>query len=236
MTDRIQEFLRARRRDGRDVGPCLVLDLDVVRDNYLGFAKALPDTRVFYAVKANPAPALISISDEAPADVHAREKLLDDVFGPARLLKTCERLREGRLPARGLALVAKDDERLVATLRLWPIFAGADRPALLLGPLAVARDYRSLGVGAMMIEEGLARAAARNHRAVLLVGDAPYYARFGFSQLLTQHLAMPGPVERERFLGRELASGTLSGAQGRVTAAGERAARSGSPVELPRAA
>jgi ornithine decarboxylase len=61
MTDRIQEFLRARRREGRDIGPCLVLDLDVVRDNYLGFAKALPDTRVFYAVKANPAPEILSL-------------------------------------------------------------------------------------------------------------------------------------------------------------------------------
>ncbi len=61
MTDRIQEFLRARRHDGRDTGPCLVVDLDVVRENYLGFAKALPDTRVFYAVKANPAPEVLSL-------------------------------------------------------------------------------------------------------------------------------------------------------------------------------
>jgi len=61
MTERIQEFLRARREAGRDVGPCLVVDLDVVRDNYLGFAKSLPDTRVFYAVKANPAPEVLSL-------------------------------------------------------------------------------------------------------------------------------------------------------------------------------
>ncbi len=61
MTDRIQEFLRARRHDGRDTGPCLVVELDVVRENYLGFAKALPDTRVFYAVKANPAPEVLSL-------------------------------------------------------------------------------------------------------------------------------------------------------------------------------
>jgi ornithine decarboxylase len=61
MTDRIQEFLRARRLEGRDNGPCLVVDLDVVRDNYRAFAKALPDTRVFYAVKANPAPQVLSL-------------------------------------------------------------------------------------------------------------------------------------------------------------------------------
>src|SRR6201986_741394 len=61
MTERIREFLRRRREDGMDEGPCLVVDLDVVRDNYKGFAKALPDSRVFYAVKANPAPELLSL-------------------------------------------------------------------------------------------------------------------------------------------------------------------------------
>jgi len=61
MTERIREFLRRRREDGLDDGPCLVVDLDVVRDNYAGFAKALPDSRVFYAVKANPAPELLKL-------------------------------------------------------------------------------------------------------------------------------------------------------------------------------
>ncbi|WP_400770045.1 GNAT family N-acetyltransferase [Methylosinus sporium] len=160
------------------------------------------------------------ISEEAPEDIAAREALLDAAFGPARFLKTCERLREGRKPARGLALVCKDEDRLVATMRMWAIFAGPGRPALLLGPLAVARDYRSLGLGAAMIEAGLSRAAVRNHRAVLLVGDAPYYARFGFETRFTDGLTMPGPVERERFLGLELTKGALTGASGRVSAAG----------------
>ena len=61
MTDRILEFLRNRREAGQDSAPCLVVDLDVVRDNYASFAKALPDTRVFYAVKANPAPEVLSL-------------------------------------------------------------------------------------------------------------------------------------------------------------------------------
>jgi len=178
------------------------------------------------------------IRDESPEDVAAREALLDESFGSARFLKTCERLREGRMPARGLALVAKDEDRLVATMRMWPIFAGAGRPALLLGPLAVARDYRSLGLGGAMIEEGLCRAAARNHRAVLLVGDEPYYARFGFERRFTDGLAMPGPVERERFLGLELSQGALDGAQGRVSGAGAREPRAVRPVspQLARAA
>ncbi len=61
MTQRIQEFLRNRRNEGQDAEPCLVVDLEVVRDNYQSFSKALPDSRVFYAVKANPAPEVLSL-------------------------------------------------------------------------------------------------------------------------------------------------------------------------------
>ena len=61
MTERIREFLRDRREAGRDTEPCLVVDLDVVRDNFATFAQAMPDSRVFYAVKANPAPELLAL-------------------------------------------------------------------------------------------------------------------------------------------------------------------------------
>src|SRR4029077_9561826 len=61
MTARIREFLKPRRESGADQGPVLVVDLDVVRTNYQNFAKALPDTRVFYAVKANPAPEVLTV-------------------------------------------------------------------------------------------------------------------------------------------------------------------------------
>src|ERR1700746_3300184 len=61
MTERIREFLRNRRSEGLDTEPCLVVDLEVVRDNYQSFARALPDSRVFYAVKANPAPEVLSL-------------------------------------------------------------------------------------------------------------------------------------------------------------------------------
>ncbi len=162
----------------------------------------------------------LAILVETPADVGAREALLDAAFGPARFLKTCERLREGRAPAPGLALVARDDEgELLATIRLWPIFAGGRRPALLLGPLAVAEHARALGLGGIMMRESLARAHGLGHRAVLLVGDEPYYRRFGFERRFTEKLVMPGPVERARFLGLELAPGALEGAKGKVSAA-----------------
>ncbi|GLK56859.1 putative N-acetyltransferase YhbS [Methylopila capsulata] len=159
------------------------------------------------------------IRDEAPADAGAREALLDRAFGSARFAKTCERLRAGRLAARGLALKAEIDGRLVGTLRFWHVAAG-DRAALMLGPLAVEADVREGGVGAALMHEGLARAAALGHQAVILVGDAPYYARFGFDAGSVGGLAMPGPVERARFLGLELIPGALAGAAGLVRATG----------------
>jgi hypothetical protein len=171
-----------------------------------------------------------TLAEETPADVAAREALLDDAFGPARFLKTCQRLRDGSAPAPGLALVATDSVGgLIGTLRLWPVLAGG-RAALLLGPLAVAARARSLGVGGALIRESLARATDFGHRAVLLVGDAPYYARFGFERRFTEWLTMPGPVERARFLGLELVDGALSAAQGRVVPASTPA------IALPQAA
>ncbi len=162
----------------------------------------------------------ISVRDERVGDIPARESLLDAAFGPGRRRKTSERLREGRAPARDLALVATDGGLIVGTIRLWRVDAGGV-PALLLGPLAVAASHRSLGLGARLIGEALFRAAARGHGAVLLVGDAPYYARFGFGRAATRNLAMPGPVDAERFLGLELKPGALDEASGLVVANGE---------------
>jgi predicted N-acetyltransferase YhbS len=163
----------------------------------------------------------IRVSEESPFDVAAREALLDDAFGRGRDAKTSARLRDGRLPAKGLALIAKDGGELVGTLRCWHVEAGG-RPALLLGPLAVAESHRSLGIGSKLMREALWRAAMLGHKAVLLVGDAPYYARFGFDDSLTAGLDLPGPVDRARFLAFEIVAGGLDGAEGMVAASGER--------------
>jgi predicted N-acetyltransferase YhbS len=163
----------------------------------------------------------LTIASESPADSWARERLLDEAFGAARSDKTVERLREGRLLAQGFALAAKDAGKLIGTLRMWHILAG-EVPALLLGPLAVATAYRSRGVGRRLMAEALFRAASAGHKAVLLVGDAPYYEPFGFSRRHTLRLSLPGPVDEARFLGLELESGALQAARGVVTAAGAR--------------
>ena len=162
---------------------------------------------------------MITIRDEIASDISAREVLLDRCLGERRSAKSSERLREGRLPAQGLALTAERDGVVVGTVRLWHVEANG-RPALLLGPLAVAPDLQGEGLGKAMMREALWRAACRGHGAVLLVGDASYYNRFGFSDALTRGLAMPGPVERERFLGLELRDGALTGASGVLVATG----------------
>ena len=168
---------------------------------------------------ALPLAAAWTVRAERPQDAAAREALLGDALGLERFKKTSARLRAGRLPAEDLALVAEQSGVLVGTVRLWPISAGGV-DALLLGPLAVARSHRGLGVGGRLMRAAVVRASARGHRAILLVGDAPYYARFGFSAGLTARLALPGPVERARFLGLELAPGALSRAEGLVVATG----------------
>ena len=178
---------------------------------------------------------MLVVREETSRDVPARERLLDVAFGAQRFLKTSEALRAGRLPARGLALSGFHDGELVATVRLWSIHAGGV-PALLLGPLAVDESRRSLGVGAAMMQAAIARAAALGHKAIILVGDEPYYRRFGFSAAHTVRLDMPGPVERERFLALELQPGALAGAGGMIVATGERARARRSGVERRRKA
>lgn len=163
---------------------------------------------------------MITIREENAADVSARESLLDEVFGVERFEKTCERLRAGRLPAQGLALVAEIDGEIVGTVRLWHINAGGVRDALVLGPLAIAKAYHSMGIGGRLMRAALNRVSLSGYSAVLLVGDAPYYNRFGFSAALTDGLWMPGPVERERFLALELKASALSRAFGPVKATG----------------
>jgi predicted N-acetyltransferase YhbS len=168
---------------------------------------------------------MISIRTERPADVAAREALLDVAYGPVRFTKPSQRLREHRDPA--LSFVALEQGRVVGTVRLWPVVAGAGRPALLLGPLAVHPDCRRRGIGAALMRRALGAAGEAGHAAVLLVGDASYYGRFGFTAAKTGALAMPGS-EPERLLALELVPGALDGAQGLV--------RVGTPRRAPRRA
>lgn len=168
--------------------------------------------------------APFAIRAERASDVVAREALLDACFGANRHTRTCQRLRDGRAPAEGLALSVVRQGRLVGTVRLWHVSAGGV-PALMLGPLAVDASCRSLGIGAALMEHALEVAKARGHGAVILLGDAPYYARFGFTPLKTGELSLPGPFERDRLLGLELRAGALDDALGMIVPTGMAARR-----------
>ena len=163
---------------------------------------------------------MVTIREEKIADVAAREALLDEAYGAARFTKASERLREGRLPADSLSLVAVERGRIVGTVRLWHVTAGPEHPALLLGPLAVDPAHRNRGIGSALVRRAIARARLAGHRAILLVGDAPYYGRFGFTVAPTGELWMPGRFERDRLLALELKPGALAGARGLIAATG----------------
>ena len=179
---------------------------------------------------------MITIRSEHPADVAPREALLETAYGPARFGKPSQRLRAGRDPA--LAFVAMERGRIVGTVRLWSVAAGSGEPALLLGPLAVASDCRRRGIGAALMRRALRAARDAGHVAVLLVGDAAYYARFGFTTAKAAALSMAGLGEPGRLLGLELASGALDGAHGsiRVGEARRPARRAGAAIPAAQAA
>lgn len=176
---------------------------------------------------------MIDIVDEAPAHTGAREALLDLSFGEERFAKTSERLREGRLPV--FAFAALDESgKLVGTVRLWSVADRNGFQSLLLGPLAVDPACRGLKVGDRLMRHALNQAAVHGHGSVILVGDLPYYARFGFEAGLLDDVSLPGPVAYDRFLGLEFAPGHLAGLDGVLSAAGllDLAAPAAAPEEL----
>ena len=168
------------------------------------------------------------IDDEAECDVQAREALLDRAMGAGRRRKSSEKLRRGRLPSPGLAFVARNGAgQIVGSVRLWDVAAGG-KSLLFLGPLAVEASSEGKGIGSALMRHAIIRAREQGHGAIILVGDAPYYQRFGFSTEKTGGLMMPGPVERHRLLGLELAEGHLDDAAGLLVAKGRHRMRGGS--------
>lgn len=162
---------------------------------------------------------MLVFDHHAAADQQGVEDLLDRAFGAGRLQKPAQALREGQMPARGLAFLVRDHalpwgSRIVGTLTFWNVLAGPATRALLLGPLAVDPDYQGTGIGRALMLRGLDQARQLGHGAVVLVGDPAYYKRFGFSKAPVARLVMPGDGDERRFLGRELVPGALAQATG----------------------
>ena len=91
---------------------------------------------------------------------------------------------------------------------------------MLLGPLAVDPAHRNRGIGTALVRRAVARARLAGHRAIVLVGDAAYYGRFGFVASRTGELWMPGRYDRDRLLALELRPDAMAGARGLIAATG----------------
>lgn len=157
----------------------------------------------------------LTIRAEHPADHAAIERLHERAFGPGRFARTAFRLRESGDHDQSLSFAAHVGTLLVGSVRLSPIWAG-DQPALVLGPLTVDPAFKDRGIGGALVRHALEQARARDERLVLLVGDAPYYARFGFKPIRAGQLELPGPVDPARFLACELREDALAQAHGEV--------------------
>ena len=161
---------------------------------------------------------MFRLMQERPEDGAEVEWLLDLAFGPGRTGLSSYQLRQGVDPVADLSTIARDEyDVLAGAIRYWPVAIGDARdPALLLGPVAVHPTRQGEGLGALLIIESLELARDAGWSRVLLVGDAPYYARFGFSRDMTLKLDFPRPYNPDRLLGRALVEGAFSGCSGMV--------------------
>ncbi len=158
---------------------------------------------------------MYDIAAETADDQWEVEALYDTCFAPGRTALSSYRLRENVPPVAGLSLVARDElDILAGAIRFWPVEVGG-HATLLLGPVAVHPTRQGEGLGALLIEESLDRAGPQGWDRVMLVGDAPYYGRYGFERL--EGVIMPPPTNPERVLGRALTSGAWAGIAGEVT-------------------
>lgn len=152
---------------------------------------------------------MIRLAPETDDDWYEVENLYDLAFAPGREALSSYRLRDGVAPVTVLCLVARDQYNVLAgAIRYWPVQVGARRDAaLLLGPVAVHPTYQGEGVGGVLIRDSLARAREIGWKRVILVGDAPYYRRFGFEK--TPGLEFPPPTNPDRLLALALCDGAM---------------------------
>lgn len=142
------------------------------------------------------APAALLIDAETLFDAAAIERVTLAAFGPGRFAKTAERLRERAPLAAGF--VAREDGKVIGSVRLWSITVGGV-PALFLGPIAVEASSRRSGTGAALVQACVHHARmVPDLGGVLLVGDPPYFARFGFQQ--APEVRLPGPADPKRIM------------------------------------
>lgn len=153
--------------------------------------------------------SLIPLGQVGPQMV---EDLLDRAFGPGRFARTAYKVREGTEALHALGFAALDeDELLVGTIQAWPVAlnvtgtdgTGRAHPLIMVGPVAVLPERQGEGFGtALMVAQQQAIGDLATALPQVLIGDAPYYGRFGFAAEPTQGWSLPGPYEKDRLLVR----------------------------------
>lgn len=156
------------------------------------------------------------VRPQMPEDLPAIEALHEESFGPGRFARTAHRIREAaRVPA-AIALTAWDGAQLVGAIQLSAIRIRRAPGAALLGPLAVAAQYKNQGCGLRLIQDGMAQAKSCGFAMIVLIGDLPYYSRAGFAAVPRGQIALPGPVDPARLLAAELTPDALPHFRGMV--------------------
>jgi predicted N-acetyltransferase YhbS len=155
----------------------------------------------------------------APGDLAAVSELHARVFGPGRFARTAYRVREGARAVSPHCRGAFLGPRLIASLRMTEVSIGRRGRHLLLGPLAVDPAFAGQGFGKALVSEVLSSGRTAGFATVVLVGDEPYYGRFGFKPVRLGQITFPGPVDPARILAVDLTPGGLAAAHGLVQAA-----------------
>ncbi len=146
-----------------------------------------------------PEDAQVQLEPETPEDWWEVEALFDLCFAPGREALSSYRLRDGVDPVAELCLTGREDGAVACAIRAWPVRVG-EAPAVLIGPVAVHPTRQGEGLGAQLLGGVAERAESAGWERLLLVGDAPYYGRFGYRRLGGVH--MPPPTNPDRILGR----------------------------------
>ncbi len=162
---------------------------------------------------------MFRVLPETPDDSFEVEMLLDLAFAPGRTALSSYQLREGVAEIAELSTIVRDEyDSVVGAIRYWPVRIGeSGDPALLLGPIAIHPTRQGEGLGALLMMESLDRARGLGWRRVVLVGDEPYYRRFGFTREMALALDFPKPVNLNRLLAKELVEGAMQAVSGMVS-------------------
>ncbi|MBT5433331.1 MAG: N-acetyltransferase [Alphaproteobacteria bacterium] len=159
---------------------------------------------------------MFSIIEERASDHETVVKLARLSLGNRFTDSPAARMRAGTTPVPGLSMIVLENDKLVGTIRYWPILIGAGTKAIQLGPVAIEPDHRGRGFSRILIRYSLERAQALGHRIAVLIGNPALYGRYGFEPALPRDIVLPETEDRDRLQVMALAPGALDGLSGAI--------------------